>query len=313
MRNNRKDPAQLLRWYPRSWRQRYGVEFIELIKDSLEGRPPTRRFRLSVSFAGILERGHTGGIIGKGAKAADRVRAGSLLVLCSWAAFLFAGASFAKLSERFSTTVPQNSHVLIGSIYRLTVLLGIASAVPVLTGATIAVPSFIAFVKNGGWKTLKVHVARAVLITALLVCATAALSFWAQHLSQYQRNGGDWYYSLTFLGWSLLLAIVLAAWTRAVVGTVAQISLSARTLRLEGIFAEAVAILIIAATLSTAAWWTAMGIYAPQFFHAKGSSAAASPIDQHLIITMTLMLATVVVSGYGTLRIRHAAKMVTAS
>ncbi|TAN23162.1 MAG: hypothetical protein EPN30_07875 [Actinomycetota bacterium] len=313
MRNSQKNPAKLLRWYPRAWRQRYGAEFINLMEDSLEGRHPTLRFRFSIAIAGILERGHSAGIIGDGGTPADRARAGSLLVLCAWSTFLFAAASFAKLSEHFNTKVPQDSRSLIGSIYSLTVLLGLASSALVLAGAAIAVPAFIAYLKNNGWRTFKVHLARALLVSSLLIAATAALSFWAHHLSHFQRNGGDWLYSLTFLSWALLVAIATGLWIRAIVAAAAHFKLSARNLRIEGLFAEIVAILVIAASLSTATWWAAMRIYAPQFFTANRMSTASSPFDPSLIITMALMLAAVVGSGYGTMRIRNAATIAAAS
>jgi hypothetical protein len=36
----RSDPAKLLRWYPRTWRERYGEEFLAMVEDSLDGRRP---------------------------------------------------------------------------------------------------------------------------------------------------------------------------------------------------------------------------------------------------------------------------------
>jgi hypothetical protein len=54
------DPAvaKLLRWYPRAWRERYGDEFLAMVEDSLDGRPPTMRLHLSVAWAGLRERDH---------------------------------------------------------------------------------------------------------------------------------------------------------------------------------------------------------------------------------------------------------------
>jgi hypothetical protein len=54
----RTDPAKLLRWYPRVWRERYGEEFLAMVEDSLDGRRPGWRLRLSVVWAGLRERGH---------------------------------------------------------------------------------------------------------------------------------------------------------------------------------------------------------------------------------------------------------------
>jgi hypothetical protein len=65
------DPAvaKLLRWYPRAWRKRYGDEFLAMVEDSLDGRPPTIRLHLSVAWAGLRERGHQ---VRRAGQAADR-------------------------------------------------------------------------------------------------------------------------------------------------------------------------------------------------------------------------------------------------
>ncbi len=49
---------QLLRWYPRAWRERYGEEFLAMVEDTLDGRPPGWRLRLAVAGYGLRERGH---------------------------------------------------------------------------------------------------------------------------------------------------------------------------------------------------------------------------------------------------------------
>ena len=50
-------PANLLRWYPRAWRERYGEELLILVQDNLgEGRPAWP-LRLSVIWGGLGERG----------------------------------------------------------------------------------------------------------------------------------------------------------------------------------------------------------------------------------------------------------------
>jgi hypothetical protein len=54
-----RDPAvaNLLRWYPRAWRQRYGEEFLAMVEDGLDGQRPTWRLTVSVACAGLRERG----------------------------------------------------------------------------------------------------------------------------------------------------------------------------------------------------------------------------------------------------------------
>ena len=51
-------PANLLRWYPRAWRERYGEELLALVQDTLDEGRPTWRLRLGVVGGGLRERGH---------------------------------------------------------------------------------------------------------------------------------------------------------------------------------------------------------------------------------------------------------------
>jgi hypothetical protein len=48
--------GRLLRWYPRTWRKRYGDEFLVMVEDTLDGRPPGWRLHLGVAWAGLRER-----------------------------------------------------------------------------------------------------------------------------------------------------------------------------------------------------------------------------------------------------------------
>jgi hypothetical protein len=107
VRAPRADLARLLSWYPEPWRRRYGDELAVLMEDQLDGRTPSARFRVSVALAGLRERGHQSGIVGRGSAPIERVRAGTLLVLCAWTGFAVAGASFSKLSEHFAAALPK--------------------------------------------------------------------------------------------------------------------------------------------------------------------------------------------------------------
>jgi hypothetical protein len=55
MKPRDQDGAKLLRWYPRTWRERYGEEFLAMVEDSLGGRRPGWRLRLNVARAGLRE------------------------------------------------------------------------------------------------------------------------------------------------------------------------------------------------------------------------------------------------------------------
>ena len=51
MKNHKTHRSNLLRWYPRQWQERYGVEFKMLLEDTLQGKQPTAKFRPTIALA----------------------------------------------------------------------------------------------------------------------------------------------------------------------------------------------------------------------------------------------------------------------
>ncbi|MGI9032526.1 MAG: hypothetical protein ACR2HY_02360 [Acidimicrobiales bacterium] len=100
---------RLLRWYPRSWRERHGAELVAHLQDSLGGRRPSSRERLDVARGGVVECLHASGLAGGEREAPDRARSGALLVLAAWAVFVVAGSGLAKLSEHWEASRPPAS------------------------------------------------------------------------------------------------------------------------------------------------------------------------------------------------------------
>ncbi len=143
MSGRRSEGFGLLRWYPPGWRARYGDEFDALMEDTLGERPPTPRLRLAIALAGLRERGREAGVVGDSTSPARRARAGSLLVLCAWVAFVVAGSSFAKLSEGFGLTEPTRTGSLSSDAYRAVTVVAIVACLVVMVGMAIAVPAFL--------------------------------------------------------------------------------------------------------------------------------------------------------------------------
>ena len=56
--------ARLLRWYPRSWRDRYGAEFAELLMADMAERPRSRARALDVARGAALARLAAAGLTG---------------------------------------------------------------------------------------------------------------------------------------------------------------------------------------------------------------------------------------------------------
>ncbi len=203
-----------LRWYPPSWRARYGDELVALLDEEYGGTVPVK-VRLSLVTGGLRQRARQSGLVGDTAPATDGVRAGALVVLAAWAAFVIAGASFAKFSEHFDEALPHRSgahRVPDLAFTLLQTVAGVASLL-VVAGAFLALPAFVRFLRAGGWASVRRHFMRALVCTALVGVVTLPLLLWAHHLTPHQRNGGLHWYGALFLLWAALIVVTLALWT----------------------------------------------------------------------------------------------------
>ena len=181
----------LLRWYPRAWRARYGEDLIALLDDEYGGHPPAL-VRLGLVTGGLRERARQAAITGDSAPPVDGVRAGALMVLAAWSAFVVAGASFAKFSEHFDEALPHTMGAHHIPDLAFTVLQTVAGVVSVLVvaGALLAAPDFVRFLQAGGWSSVRGHFLRALACTGVTIASTVPLVVWAHHLTAHQRNGG---------------------------------------------------------------------------------------------------------------------------
>ncbi|HEX4218771.1 MAG TPA: hypothetical protein VHZ02_10410 [Acidimicrobiales bacterium] len=309
MSPRRPEGLGLLGWYPPRWRERYGDELGALMEDALGDGPPTPRFRLGIALAGLRERGHEAGVIGDSRPAPDRARAGSLLVLCAWAAFVVAGSSFAKLSEGFGQAVPARTASLPSAAYDAVMATAIIGGLAVLAGVVIAVPAFLRFLKAGGWPSIRGHVGRASIATLVAAADTVALVAVAHTLTPAQRNGQlvhhpvVWYYLIGVIVTALLLTVMVGLWTVAAVATVRRLDLPRPVQSGEALLATAVAATMCVMTAATAAWWGAIASSAPWFLQGGRPGSGGSPINAQLAGTMVLMVATSLLAGFGASRV----------
>lgn len=88
---------RLLRWYPASWRARYGDEFTELLIAELTEQPRSRRRTANLARSGLLARLSCAGLTSYPLDRPAATRAGLATLACSIAAFLTVGT--AELSQ----------------------------------------------------------------------------------------------------------------------------------------------------------------------------------------------------------------------
>ncbi|MDE3085692.1 MAG: hypothetical protein KGJ77_02905 [Acidobacteriota bacterium] len=289
---------RLLRWYPATWRSRYGEELTALLEDTYgDGRVPVGQ-RLSLAGRGLHERARRSALIAGDGDPARRARSGSLVVLCSWPAFVIAGGAFAKYAEHWDAATPPSARWLPAAAYDVVVAGAVAGATVVALGALVALPAFVSFLRAGRWRELRAAVAVAVALTALSVTATVGAVLWAHGQSTVQRNTT----SVLGLGlggaFALCLVATLAAWCTAVVAAVGRLELSGRSLQVEGALAVALLGAMAAVTAGTVTWWAALATSAPRVLSDNllgswGPGLAPVLVGAGLLMTAGLSAATV--------------------
>jgi len=276
MKRNR-DVRRLLRWYPSSWRDRYGDELLALLEDRLVEAPLTIRLGSSVAIAGLRERLYGSGMLGSRSSPSTQRRTGSLTVLVAWSMMAVGGASFVKMAEHFRAALPTSSRAVAIVAYDTTALAGLLGTLFVVVSVTGALPGFVRFLRADKWPQVRGMFVRSVVSSLVVVVATAGLSWWAHHLNSAQRNGGDGVYSGVFLAFALLVVITIGLWTTTGVAVASRIDFTPRELRRESCLAIAVSLSSIVVVASAAVWGVQIGLHAPWFLNGTAAGVATSP------------------------------------
>jgi hypothetical protein len=295
------DLGRLLRWYPRAWRDRYGDEFLVFMQDSFGPDKPPLTARLSIVAGGLRERARRSGLSGDSVPPADRIRAGVLTVLASWTAMVVAGASFAKMSEHFDDALPggARAHHLPDLAYSFIQAAAGVTGLIVIAAAGVALPSFLRYLRSGGWRPIRAHALRAAACTLVTGGTTAPLLAWAHHLSAHQRNGGSAGYAILFLVWAALVVATLVSWTVLAVVAARSVTFSRSVLAAEASMAAAVALGVVGLLAATGLWWALIAQRAPTFLNGD----PAAPLNARLVATVAVMALAAAAATAGAVRI----------
>ena len=132
-----REVRRLLRWYPRSWRVRYGEEFAELLRADIDERPADLRRTADVIRNGLLARLTAAGLSGHELAPEEQIRAGLATAACALIVFAaFGTAMLAQLAtgwQRASAGSATTAAGTVGMAAAVTILgaAGLAAAVPV--------------------------------------------------------------------------------------------------------------------------------------------------------------------------------------
>ena len=134
---------RLLRWYPGSWRARYGEEFAELLLAELSEQPRAWRRTANVARCGIAARLASAGLTGHYAERASGARACLGTLTCSVAVFLTFGTTmWAQLAVGWQWAPPATATVVAMLVMSASLLflaaLALLAAVPAVWTAVLA-------------------------------------------------------------------------------------------------------------------------------------------------------------------------------
>lgn len=168
------DPARaagrLLRWYPPSWRARYGEEFAEMLLADLQDRPRSWRRGADVACHGLRARLSCAGLAGRGQAPGVQLAAlaGALAVFA-----VLSAAMLAQLATGWQWASPQSA-----SVAGATMIMTLAAGCAGLTGLAGLVPVLWQVVHAAGRREL-----RAGRPAGLAVASAAALVTGARHFA----------------------------------------------------------------------------------------------------------------------------------
>jgi hypothetical protein len=291
--------ARLIRWYPKSWRARYGEEFAELLIADITERPDSVARTLDVARGGIVARLTGAGLTGYPAATTRHVTArhvtASLVSLgCAQAVFLgFGAAMWSQLTIGWqwsdSAAVPARDATVATSVLMVALLaVAAAAAFPVLAAITARLP------RDKGLRVPSLIFAAAVTILVAgarhfengwpgtgghhgLVPGGLAAFGWAMSLSvssYWAHPGALATFPAPELAWMAASPLVFVVAVASAVSCVRRVALPPKVLRVETRLAAA-ACVIMATFLAACCCWVATGGAArgaadgpPGLFHA---------------------------------------------
>jgi hypothetical protein len=170
--------AQLLRWYPRSWRARYGAEFAELLLAEFAEQPRNWRRGIDVASHGLLARLADAGLMSREQPPEQPLAT----VGCALAAFgVLAVAMLAQLATGWQWVSPGSSYVT-----GATLIMALAAGCVGLIGLGAVVPVIWQVLRAAGRRN-----GRVMRPAGLALGCGAALAFGAKHFqNSWPGTGG---------------------------------------------------------------------------------------------------------------------------
>lgn len=303
MKGRSVEHANGLKWYPRSWRGRYGDDFVMYLHDRYGDGPVPLAARLSVIRSGTAERLRSGGIIGRSVDPDTRIRGASLLVLCAWGFFVIAGSVFAQYTQHWPLVTPQGDQWLPAAAMGAVQWAAGAGSLIVLVAGVLTLPALFGLIKSDGWKTMWALVRPMVLSLTVAGVTSIGIVVWNEHVGPSPSGTTPPALRAAGLVVGLLVVSALAVCCATAVAIVYRLRLSPRVTRILGVLAVGMAGVLVVIFAGTLTWWIAIALHAPWFFGSLVPRSPTSPAPLVMILLGLMMLSGLILAGVGTARI----------
>lgn len=296
-----------LKWYPRSWRDRYGEDLEAFLEDRYGVGPVPRSARLSMIRSGTVERLRAGGIIGSAVDPDVSVRGGSLLVLSAWGMFVVAGSAFAKYTEHWPLATPHVDYLLPATAMGAVQASAALGVVILAVAGILTLPALVGFVRSEGWRSMWELLKPSAISVAVAGLASIVVIAWNQHVGS--STGADVApLGLRVAGFAggLLVVGALAVCCGTAVAIVFRLRLSHRVTSMLGTLTVAMTGVLVVIFGGALTWWISTAIHAPWFFGSLVPRSPTSPAPLAMIVLAMMMLSGLVLAAIGTFRIAGA-------
>jgi hypothetical protein len=242
-------PERLLRWYPRSWRERYGEELLALIQDTVDEGRPAWRLRLSVAWGGLRERDR---------RAAHAASAGlqRLASPNTWVMMVWAGLIVATVPQCFArSSAPSRVWQTTAARDALLVTVALTGAL-VLAGVLAALPALVRLLRTGGWPAIRRRAWLAAVATAVSGGALAGLTLAMGSHSPVQL-ADSLPYAVAVVAAGLAIAAAMGLWAATATAAAKHLALTPRVRAAQLVLGAGITIAVPAMVGTAGLWWWA--------------------------------------------------------
>lgn len=147
---------RLLKWYPLTWRDRYGDEFIDLMEQEIADVPHSARRTLNVIYKGSTTRLRLAGVVGPALESHDQTRASMALIFVFSTMFALLAFDFWSIAMLSWNSMASDPSSLAVSLWTgaVTVFIGILFALVVAIFATLLCSAVKKIAKGGARRLL---------------------------------------------------------------------------------------------------------------------------------------------------------------